>query len=183
MRSSSLLKRSSTKGKMSASCAVVRALAIGATTVGCASSQAKATAATVVWWAPATSSSAASTLRPRSPDAARRNSKPRCTEPYLLGPACRMRRGSPLTGFSGRPCAHSKGRFDRSATARETVQRPQGSCWRLRNLSPGAEGFLSFQRRLVISPSYSVATGSTADRTNILTNHCCQLWRASGVFP
>src|SRR5271165_4446428 len=25
----------------------------------------------------------------------------------------------------------SKGRFDRSATARETVQRPQGSCWRI----------------------------------------------------
>src|SRR5260370_22326033 len=65
------------------------------------------------------------------PDVARCNSKPRCTEPYLLGPACRMRRGSPLTGFSGRPCAHSKGRFDLSATARETVQRPEGSCWRL----------------------------------------------------
>src|SRR4029077_4764398 len=53
----------------------------------------------------------------------------------------------------------------------------------LRNLSPGAEGFLSFQRRLGISPSYAAATGSTAARTNIWTTHCCQLWRASGVFP
>jgi len=178
LRSSSLLKRSSTKGKMSASCAVVRALAIGATTVGCATSQAKyahkddpktpleetlGAFDTLVREGKVRYIAASNYTAPRlaeALDVSKRRGFARfvALQPHYnlverkeyegeLAEVVRREGLSAIPYFAlakgfltgkyrpGTPevksARASKGRFDRSATARETVQRPQGSCWRI----------------------------------------------------